>query len=171
MTIRPATAEDVPAVVPMVAAICALHEKWDPAKYGFLPDPAERYRKWLTVRAADSRSVFLVAAVDQASPAELAGFLIGTVEQELPIYRLKEYGFIHDVWVQPAFRHEGIARQLTMVAIEKFAQMGMKQVRLDTAAANDAARALFARCGFRESIREMLIELPQKTGNHRRGNE
>jgi ribosomal protein S18 acetylase RimI-like enzyme len=171
MTIRPATAEDVPAVVPMIVTTYALHQDWDAAKFGVLPNLAQRYGSWLTARAADSRSVFLVATANDQSPAELAGFLIGTVEQELPIYRLKEYGFIHDVWVQPAFRHEGIARQLTMVAIEKFAQMGMKQVRLDTAAANDAARALFTRCGFRESIREMLIELPQKTERHREGNE
>jgi hypothetical protein len=32
-------------------------------------------------------------------------------------------------------------------------------VRLDTAAKNDAARGLFAQCGFRESSREMLIQL------------
>lgn len=29
MLIRPATIADVPAVLPMVAKICALHESWD----------------------------------------------------------------------------------------------------------------------------------------------
>jgi ribosomal protein S18 acetylase RimI-like enzyme len=169
MIIRPATADDVPAVLPMVAATYALHIGWDAAKFGVLPDIVQRYGGWLTARAVDDRSVFLVAEADETekSPPDLAGFLIATAERELPIYLLKEFGFIHDLWVQPEYRHEGIARQLTMLAIEKFAQMGMKQVRLDTAAANDAARALFARCGFRESIREMLIELPQKPNDFR----
>jgi ribosomal protein S18 acetylase RimI-like enzyme len=169
MIIRPATAEDVPAVLPMVAATYALHIGWDSAKFGVVPDIVQRYGSWLTDRAVDDRSVFLVAAADESgkSPPELAGFLIATVERELPIYLLKEFGFIHDLWVEPAYRHEGIARQMTMLAIEKFAKMGVKQVRLDTAAANDAARALFARCGFRESIREMLIELRQKSVDQR----
>ncbi len=62
MLIRSATSEDVPQVLPMVAKICALHENWDTAKYGFLPYPEQRYEKWLTRLANSSdRNVFLVA--------------------------------------------------------------------------------------------------------------
>jgi RimJ/RimL family protein N-acetyltransferase len=43
--------------------------------------------------------------------------------------------------------------------IEYFKLMEVKQIRLDTAAANDAARRLFDSCGFRLSTTEMLIEL------------
>jgi ribosomal protein S18 acetylase RimI-like enzyme len=156
MEIRPAQVADVEGVLPMVAKICALHEAWDPAKYGFLPHPEERYRRWLGTRSGDERSVFLVA---DDGKGRLAGFLIGTVETEIPIYRLKEYGFIHDLWVEEEFRHEGIGRQLTMAAVERFAAMGVKQVRLDTAAANEPARKLFESCGFRPSAIEMLMEL------------
>lgn len=155
MDIRPATSSDIPAVLPMVAKICALHEAWDPAKYGFLPEPQERYRRWLGARASDPRSVFLVAERE----GRLAGFLIGTIEEEIPIYRLKEFGFIHDLWVEEQYRHEGIARQMVMLAVEKFKSAGVHQVRLDTAAANDPARKLFASCGFRPSTTEMLMEL------------
>jgi ribosomal protein S18 acetylase RimI-like enzyme len=156
MTIRPATAADVPGVLPMVAAIYAQHEKLDPARFTPLPDLAQRYSHWLTARLADTRSVFLVAQQDE----NLVAFLVATVEPEIPIYRLSEYGFIHDLWVEPEYRHEGIARQMTMLAVERFVEMGLTQVRLDTASANDAARSLFVRCGFRESTRQMLIELP-----------
>ncbi len=163
MTIRPATPADVPAVLPMVAKTCALHERWDPAKYGFREQPAEMYRRWLTSRATDARAVFLVAertAMLQDVPF-LAGFLIGTVEREIPIYRLEEYGFIHDLWVEPTYRNEGIARQMVMLAIERFRAIGVEQIRLDTAGANDVARGLFAACGFRPSVQEMLLEIPE----------
>jgi ribosomal protein S18 acetylase RimI-like enzyme len=140
----------------MVAQICVLHEQWDPAKYGYLPNPAERYRHWLTARATDPRAVFLVA---ERELGKLIGFLIGAVEHEIPIYRLTEFGFIHDLWVEPDYRHEGIGRQLTMRAIERFREIGMRQIRLDTAAPNEAARALYASCGFRPSATEMLLEL------------
>jgi ribosomal protein S18 acetylase RimI-like enzyme len=155
MDIRPATAADVPGVLPMVAKICALHEAWDPAKFGFLPNPQERYSRWLTARATDARSVFLVAERE----SRLVAFLLGSIEEEIPIYRLKEFGFIHDLWVEEEYRHEGIARQMVMLAIERFKSLGVRQVRLDTAAANDPARKLFASCGFRLSTMEMLLEI------------
>ena len=161
MDIRPATAADVPAVLPMVTKIAALHEGWDPAKYGYIPNVAERYRNWLTARASDPRSVFLIAErpASGGEAAKVVGFLIATVEAEIPIYRVKEFGFIHDVWVEPDYRHEGLGRQLTMLAIERFRATGVPQIRLDTAEPNDAARALFASCGFRPSTVEMLLEL------------
>jgi ribosomal protein S18 acetylase RimI-like enzyme len=99
--------------------------------------------------------VFLVA---EREPGALAGFLIGTIEQEIPIYRLREYGFIHDLWVEEEYRHEGIGRQMVMLAVERFKSAGVSQIRLDTAAANDAGRKLFTSCGFRVCTMEMLLE-------------
>jgi GNAT superfamily N-acetyltransferase len=155
MEIRPANPEDVPGVLPMVARIAALHQQWDPAKFGYKDHPEQMYRGWLTARAGDPRSVFLVADRD----GKPVGFLIATIEDEIPIYRLSEFGFIHDIWVEPEYRNEGIGRQLVMLAIEKFRHLGVKQVRGDTAAANDPARGLLESCGMRPSTTEMLIEL------------
>ena len=155
MDIRPATVADVPQVLPMVSAIAQLHEGWDPAKFGYVPDPAAMYRGWLTGRVDDGRAVFLVAERE----GRLVGFLIATVERELPIYRVAEYGFVHDIWVDPAYRNEGVGRQLVMLAIERFRQVGVPQVRADTAAANEAARGLMRSCGMRPSTTEMLVEL------------
>ncbi|MBD2772462.1 GNAT family N-acetyltransferase [Iningainema tapete] len=155
MIVRPATPDDVPAVLPMVAKICALHETWDSAKYGFLPNPEQRYHRWLKRVATDERSVFMVAEDE----GRLVGFLVATIEEEIPIYRLKEFAFIHDLWVEPEYRQKGIARQMVMQAIERFDKMGVKQIRLDTAAVNEAARRLFASCGFRVSTIEMLVDV------------
>jgi len=159
MEIRAATPGDVPSVIPMVRKICALHESWDPAKYTFRSDPGEMYRAWLGRRATDQRSVFLVAERSPGPPPVLAGFLVATVEAEIPIYRVDEFGFIHDLWVEEAYRHEGLGRQMVMLAIERFREIGVEQIRLDTAGANEVARALFASCGFRVSTMEMLVEL------------
>ncbi|MEH1904375.1 MAG: GNAT family N-acetyltransferase [Nostoc sp.] len=155
MLIRPATTTDVPAVLPMVAKICGLHESWDSAKYGFLAHPEQRYERWLTRLATSDRSVFLVSE----NEGQLVAFLVATVEREIPIYRLEEFAFIHDIWVEPEYRQNGIARQMVMLSVERFHQMGIKQIRLDTAVANEASRRLFASCGFRLSIIEMLREL------------
>ena len=160
MDIRPATPDDVPAVLPMVRKVCAFHEALDPAKYGFRDAPERMYDRWLVGRSTDPRSVFLVADAGRAGKKKLVGFLVGTVEAEIPVYKLKSFGFLHDLWVEEDYRHEGIGRQMVSLAVERFGEIGVKQVRLDTAAANEPARNLFAACGFRPSVTEMLIELP-----------
>ena len=155
MDIRRATAKDVPAVIPMVRKIAGMHQDLDPAKYTFRSDPGEMYRNWLAGQARNPRSVFLVAD----SGEKLVGFLIATVTDEIPIYKVEEMGFIHDLWVEEDYRHEGIARQMVTLCVERFREIGVAQVRCDTAWANQPARDLFTRCGFRPSVVEMLIEL------------
>ncbi len=158
MLIRPATAADVPAVLPMVEAISSLHEKWDPDKYTKVGNIAEMYRSWLASRTKDGKSVFLVAEREGV----LVGFLVATIEHEIPIYKIDQYAFIHDLWVDATYRNEGIARQMVTLAIERFTEMGVKQVRLETAATNDAARTLFSKCGFRVSTIDMLMQLGEE---------
>jgi RimJ/RimL family protein N-acetyltransferase len=43
--------------------------------------------------------------------------------------------------------------------VSRFGQLGVTQIRLDTAAANEPARRLFASVGFRPSVIEMLREI------------
>jgi len=152
-TIRPAVAADTESILPMVQQICAMHTALDPSKYAFLPDIVERYRRWLPIRAADPRSVLLVAE----DALGLIGFLVGSVEPEVPIYHIHEYGFIHDLWIQPRARRMGIGTALARQALAAFKTIGVSQVRLDTATANQSARHLFAGCGFRPSATEMIV--------------
>lgn len=165
MQIRPATVVDVPAVLPMVAKICALHEAWDSAKYGFLPNPAQRYEHWLVQQAISDRSIFLVATqnASEVDAAErLVAFVVATVETEIPLYCIEEFGFIHDLWVEPDYRQLGLGRQLVERTLQAFQHQGIQQIRLDTAIANEAARRLFQACGFRLSTIELLVELDKQ---------
>lgn len=167
--VRAATPADVPAVLPMVRAICEQHRAWDAEKFGFLDDIVERYARWLPERATDPRSVFLVAelpAPDASPPTaarppapELVGYLVGTIEDAVPIYWIREHAWIHDVWVEPAHRGQGLGRAMVLSAIDAFSCLGVQQMRLETAALNDASRRLFASCGFRVSAVEMLRPL------------
>jgi len=159
MNIRPAKFNDVPDILPMVASVCALHQEWDKAKYNFKPNPQEHYRKWLLAQTKNERSVFFVAEDGTQTSKKLVGFLIATVEREIPIYQLQEFAFIHDLWVEPKYRQAGIAKQMIVETVARFKQMGIEQIRLDTSYANEIARKLFSNCGFRISTIEMLIEL------------
>lgn len=153
--LRRANLSDIPGILPMIAKVCALHQSWDAAKYGFVPEPERSYEGWLSQLLNDSQDLCLVAQ----DSSRLVAFLIATVEREIPVYKLEQFAFVHDLWVEPDYRHTGIARQIVDQTIVHFAQHGILQIRLDTAMANEAARRLFAGCGFRPSTIEMLIEL------------
>lgn len=156
--IRPATAADVPGTLPLVRKICDLHAAMDAERFTFRPDILERYERWLPERAADPRSVYLVAEHHGAGgKREIVGYIVCTVEPEVPIYWIPESGWVHDVWVEPQWRKRGVARALVSAAAERLRAIGAGRIRLETAGANDAARALFASCGFRASTREMML--------------
>lgn len=162
MNIRRAQPDDLPPVLAMVRRICDLHQAWDVERFGLKGDPTGSYEGWLRRRCDDERSVFLVADAGASTdptggePSRVVGYLVGTIEPEIPIYWQPECGWIHDLWVDEAFRNEGVGRQMTMLAVERFAQLGVRQVRLHTALANEPARQLFASCGFRPCVVEML---------------
>lgn len=155
LTIRSATADDLPFVLPMVAQTCAFHQRIAPAKYPFRPEPEKSYIRWLGSQINQPRSVFLAADLDQ----RIVGFLIATVDVEIPIYTVKEYGFIHDVWVEKDARHHGVGRALILEMVARFRAIGVPQIRLDVVATNTAAEQLFASCGFAVATKEMIAEL------------
>lgn len=155
MEIRAARVDDVEQVLPLVAKIAALHESWDRARFAARGDVATMYRSWLRRRCEDEESVFLVADRDGV----IVAFLVATIESNIPIYRLSRYGWLHDLYVEETYRNEGVGRSMTMLMLERFKTMGVEQIRIETAANNEVARAMFAQCGFRTSSIEMLCEL------------
>lgn len=159
MTIRPAIPDDVPQILPLVRKICDLHQQWDAQRFHFRDDVLQSYDRWMRERAKDERSVFFIAELD----GQIVAYIIGTIEPEIPIYWTSECGWIHDLWVEPQYRNEGIARQLVTLSVEKFRSLGVGQIRLQTASANDMGRDLFRTCGFREATIEMLLETNNPT--------
>lgn len=155
VAIRPGTADDVPAILPMVRALTDLHQQHDPERFKVRPDVLDRYASWLPLRAVDPRSVLLVAE----RGGRLVGFLVGTVEPEVPIFWVPECGWIHDIWIERDHRRGGLATAMVEDACRAFAALGVAQVRLHTGMFNEQARAVFGQAGFRPCVVEMLRTL------------
>ncbi len=152
--IRPATAADISAILPMVQKICDMHRTMDPQRYPFVDDIAERYRGWLRKRSEDADSVLLVASVGETA----AGFIVGEILDEIPVFTLTRYGFLHDLWVEPQFRRQGIARKLLIEAMARLKARGVSQIRGDTAHRNNESRELLEGLGFRASTILMVYQ-------------
>ena len=83
--------------------------------------------------------------------AERDGAAIGMV---LARRRGPRVGRITDLYVTPAARRGGVAEALTRAVTARFAGDGVEVVDLEVMASNTAARATYARWGFRD---EMLV--------------
>lgn len=154
--IRAARAEDVPGVLPMVVRISDLHRTWDSQRFPIRNDVERMYAQWLPQRAADPRSVFLIAELPAQERPTLCGFIVGSIEQNIRIYTLTEYAYLHDLWVEPEHRGLGIGGMLISEALARFRELGVQQVRGETALANEPARVLLHRHGFRVGAIEMV---------------
>jgi GNAT superfamily N-acetyltransferase len=79
------------------------------------------------------------------------------LKDDLPFcfHRPPVYGFIGDVYTEPAHRRQGYARQLTLKAIDWLRSQGVQMIRL---LATPEARPLYTALGF-ESSDEMVLRL------------
>ena len=156
LTVRRATAADLPELGKLGAALLMEHYGFDPQRF-MAPhgDPASGYAWFLgTQLEEDDVAVFV---------AEREGLAIGYVYAGIEPQNWKELreeaGFIHDVVVSPEGRRQGVASALVETACDWLRSIGAPRVVLWTAEKNDGAQRLFAGLGFRRTMIEMTREL------------
>ncbi|HJT18385.1 MAG TPA: GNAT family N-acetyltransferase [Thermoanaerobaculia bacterium] len=154
-TIRKAEPRDMAAVGRLGAMLIQTHYAFDTKRF-LAPMPgAERgYAAYLT-SLLDSKD-------DCIFVADREGEIVGYVWADLEPMSWKELrgpaGFVQDLLVVDAARRRGIATELLNAAMDWLREHGAPRIMLWTAAPNDAARALFRRVGFRETMIEMTRE-------------
>ena len=155
-TIRKATRADLPALGRLGASLVRVHYAFDPQRFMAPGDDAESGYAWFLGTQLRRRDVVILVA-------ERQGAVVGYVYAGLEPRNWKELrdaaGFIHDVLVAEADRGRGIASALLEAAVAWLREAGAPRVVLWTASPNEAARRLFARLGFRDTMVEMTREI------------
>lgn len=148
-TIRQATVHDLDAVVPLFDAYRQFYRQ---------PADPERARWFLAQRFAHHESVILLA-LDESGDA--VGFT-----QLYPLFSsisaTRKY-LLNDLYVVPAARRTGAARQLVVAAAEFARANGAASLSLSTAVDNLAAQALYESLGWTrdEGFYEYNLALPE----------
>jgi len=147
-TIRQATAHDLDAVVPLFDAYRQFYRQ---------PADAERARRFLAERFAHHESVILLAL-------DASGDAVGFT-QLYPLFSsvsaTRKY-LLNDLYVVPAARRTGAARQLLVAAAQFARANGAASLSLSTAVDNLPAQALYASLGWKrdEGFHEYNLTLP-----------
>ncbi|MBW4482039.1 MAG: GNAT family N-acetyltransferase [Tildeniella torsiva UHER 1998/13D] len=92
----------------------------------------------------------------QAFVAEAEGNIVGSVSGQrfaglypwIVSFDHRQYGYIWGVYVEPAYRNQGVATQLTQLMVEYLQGIGCTKVVLNAA---PKARSLYQKLGFSES--------------------
>jgi len=155
-TIRPAVEGDLATLGRLGASLMRVHYGFDSRRFLAPGDnPEAGYAWFLGTQLRESDVVVLVA--------EQEGPVLGYVYAGLEPLSWKELrgpaGFIHDVVVEEAARHQGVATALIEAAIVWLTEHGAPRVVLWTAEQNAPAQRLFAGQGFRRTMIEMTREL------------
>ncbi|ENN88417.1 acetyltransferase [Rhizobium freirei PRF 81] len=150
--IRPAVRTDAAVLGHYGASLMSLHSEWDQERFiSAGPSTPEKYAQWLSSQVALDDVVVLVA--------EDRGFVIGYVYAALEgadyMTLRGPAAVIHDIFVNPDRRREGVGRGLLERAISTLSRKGAPRIILSTAYKNEGARSLFERMGFRATMIEM----------------
>lgn len=156
ISVRAATADDVPALGRLGSLLVAVHHELDPARF-IAPTPTTEhsYAAFLASQLERPEAILLVAEGGRA----VLGYALARTEGSDFMVLRGPAALLHDLVVDPSHRRKGVARMLLDAVIAAARQRGAPRLVLSTAATNRAAQQLFASAGFRDTMIEMTHEL------------
>ncbi len=153
---RPMTKADLDVVGGLAGALVRQHHGFDAERFFLEPGVEDGYRWFFTRQLGKAGVVLLVAELDD----QVVGYLYGSLEDRDWAKLLDAHGAIHDLYVDPQARRQGVARALMVAGVFALKGQGASQVVLSTATQNHAAQALFRSMGFRDTMIELTLATP-----------
>lgn len=144
-TIRNASCDDIEILVDYWRKLQILHQRENPTVWTMRDDAEQTVRKYFDEKLG-SADFFTKIAFD--SKGESIGFVMGEIQNNIPIVLPKKTGYITDVFVDEHLRGKGIARELLESIYEDFRKCGMTEVRLQVDDFNKGAIASYQKMGY-----------------------
>jgi ribosomal protein S18 acetylase RimI-like enzyme len=152
--IRPAEPRDQDAIARMWEALSAYHTRLDARMPQMAAGAPAAYASRLIEMRSDAHTRAFVAEVDGAT----VGYVLGAIVDLTPdLFEHEDVGFVADIYVEPALRRRGIARQLFDALCHWFAQQNVYRVEWQVAVANEEARRFWESVGGRDLVVRMRL--------------
>ena len=150
MNVRAATEQDIPAIQELWRAF----EQELPPPAHVVVDHEQELRE---IEQIVREEVAFLADDESGEPA---GFALARRKNP-------RLGFLSDLYVRPDARRGGIARALVREVTAALAERGVEVVSLEVGVANERARSIYSRWGFREDLLELVVPLETLTSRLR----
>jgi ribosomal protein S18 acetylase RimI-like enzyme len=147
IVLRPATASDIPAVVPLLVRLKRLNEEFDPL-LRVRPDVEARAAEVLKRDVASSEALVLAAEGQGADAGKIVG-VVRALVRERPFYTPEREGVIVDIYLLPLYRRHGVGEYLLEETAARLKAKGAGIVTADFPVRNEIAVRFYAKRGFR----------------------
>lgn len=160
--IRPATVEDAEAIARMWERLVEYHRNLDHDLPPATADGPRRYARSLAQRVDDTHTCTYVAEGD----GQLIGYILGVIVDFPPeMFEQEPSGFLADIYVEDAYRGQGVGSALVNALAEWFEQKGLTYFEWHVAARNTVGLRFWRKMGGREVMVRMRTDL--KNGDNR----
>jgi len=147
INLRPATAADVPALVPLLVRLKRLNEEFDPL-LKVRPDVDARAEEIL-VQDIHNPSSLVLAAVGVGHEADKIVGVVRAQIRERPFYAPVREGVIQDIYLLPLYRRRGVGEYLLAEATARLQAKGAELVTAEFPTQNEIATRFYGKRGFR----------------------
>ena len=150
VTVRHATRADATKVAEFAVALFEMHAGWNP-------------RRFTQIATADGAASFYGGRAEKGSvlvaesDGEVIGFAYFEYEPTLYVELATRVLWLHDIYVDAAFRGQGAGSTLIAEVRDEAAKRGATKVLLSVAVQNAKGHRLFERNGFEKTMDEMML--------------
>lgn len=145
--LRPATSADLPFLQGAILALES-HERHgiEANALRLRADFPEQIERWLTSLLDAPHALVIVA---ESEDETRVGCVLGFIQQQPnPFTDYQQHGVIQAVWVEEAFRRQGIADGLVTAMESCFGELGIPYVEIQHTVGNAEASAFWQRRGY-----------------------
>jgi GNAT superfamily N-acetyltransferase len=153
--IRTADTRDLSALAEFGLALAQSHVAFDDRRFVAPKGGIQAYVEFFTAELERRDTVVLIAEIDAAA----VGYAFVRMESGSLEALIERAAWLHDVYVDPRFRGNGVGRQLVVAAIDAARRLGSASFMLGVSPANPVARHLYDQLGMRATMVEMRLEL------------
>ncbi len=153
-TIREASRRDADAIGDLWVELMSFHAALDP-HFGIPPNGRVSYIRHIQSAFHDDNYRVLVAERDE----RVAGFVMGYIAQNPPIFTTPRFGFIADLCVAHTHRRLGIGEALVRMLTAWFRGRGLTSIQLNVSHHNPISQAFWRKLGCTDYLDHMWWDL------------
>ncbi|MCW3125885.1 MAG: hypothetical protein JWO03_1543 [Bacteroidetes bacterium] len=154
MISRRANKDDIPQILPLWQDLMDTHAAMERM---FMPveDAADKFAEYITSLLDKESYLVAVAEID----TKVVGYVIASVSNTPEVFALRRRMYIQDTVIDPAYRRQGVAKQLmdTLMAFAKERQV--EKIDLLVAVKNEAGNKFWKEMGFEPALNYMNLYL------------
>ncbi len=156
--IRTIQSEDAPTIGELWEKLVAYHGDLDPDLPRSTRDGAQLYAQRIRGKIGDSHTRIFVAEVN----GQVIGFVLGVIVDLVPeMFTSETGGFLADIYVEEAYRRNGVGRKLVQALADWFRSRGVTYLELYVANSNTDGRAFWSSLGGRDMMRRVRVPLKE----------